>query len=122
MKSLIFLAKKSNQVIAKDQIFRTIWKSINVTDDSLVQCIADIVTEQTNQAPIELLMPVAIPAERPSIAVMGFRNIGSDHTGDVIATGLSTDIHFNLAKMSRLFVDSSLRLLRVACNICYRKK
>lgn len=142
---LDFLAKNPNQVIAKDQIFKTIWKTINVTDDSLVQCIADIrrllkdsdhkivqtlpkhgyrltipvsaacpgVMEQTDQAPIELLMPVAIPAERPSIAVMGFQNIGGDHTGDVIATGLSTDIHFNLAKMSRLFViaqASSCRL------------
>lgn len=142
---LDFLANNPNQVVAKDQIFETVWQSINVTDDSLVQCIADIrrllndsdheivqtlpkqgyrlvtpisatclsVMEQANQAPIELLMPVTIPAERPSIAVMGFQNIGSDHTGDVIATGLSTDIHSNLAKISHLFVlaqASSCRL------------
>ena len=121
---LNLLAKNPNKLVLKDELFGTIWKSVNVTDDSLVQCISNIRRllkdsdhkilqtlpkkgyrlMPTVETSVETLMPVDIPADRPAIAVMRFKNIGVDHTGDVIAAGLSTDIHYNLAKMSRLFV------------------
>jgi len=121
---LSLLAQSPNEVVLKDEIFGTIWKSVNVTDDSLVQCISDIRRRlkdsdhkilqtlpkrgyrliPTLEASVKTLMPVDIPADRPAIAVMRFQNIGADHAGDVIAGGLATDIHYNLAKMSRLFV------------------
>jgi len=131
-----FLAENPNLVVSKDEIISSIWKTVNVTDDSLVQCISNIrrllnddnhnilqtlpkrgyrlltassvcpqnTPEKAHLKPVEPLMPTDNPAERPAIAVMRFQNIGVDHTGDVIAAGLATDIHFNLAKMSRLFV------------------
>lgn len=37
-----YLADRQNQVIFKDEIFQVVWKDVNVTDDSLVQCISDI--------------------------------------------------------------------------------
>ncbi len=133
---LNLLAEKPNQVVSKDELFGTVWKTVYVTDDSLVQCISNIrrllkdkhhkilqtipkqgyrlltaepqrpriLPVKTEQAVIEPLTPVDIPAERPAIAIMPFKNIGADHTGDVIAAGLATDIHFNMAKMSQLFV------------------
>lgn len=121
---LNLLARTPNQLVSKDTIFSTIWKTVNVTDDSLVQCISEIRRQlkdsdhkilqtlpkqgyrlvPTNQLPVEQLISTEIPANRPAIAVMQFQNIGGDHTGDILAVGLATDIHFNLAKMSRLFV------------------
>lgn len=140
-----FLAENPNRDISKNKISQAIWTKASVTDDSLVQCIADIrrllkdrdhkiiqtlpkygyklvvaasselpqITEQIDQTPVEALMPVALPAKRPAIAVMGFQNVGADHSGDVIAAGLSTDIHFNLAKMSRLFVIAQASSRRI---------
>ena len=120
---LTMLANHPNEVVTKDEIFSTVWKTVNVTDDSLVQCISDIrrllndndhkilhtLPKQgyrliTPLRPTQALMPMDIPTNRPAITVMRFQNIGVDHTGDVIAAGLATDIHFNLAKMSQLFV------------------
>jgi len=39
---LNLLAKNPNKLVLKDELFGTIWKSVNVTDDSLVQCISNI--------------------------------------------------------------------------------
>lgn len=36
------LAAQANKVISKDELFRKVWRDVHVTDDSLVQCVADI--------------------------------------------------------------------------------
>lgn len=130
---LHLLARKHNQIVSKEEIFTTVWNGLSVTDDSLVQCIGDIrqrlgdhqhqivqtyprrgyrlVVEQPPST--TLITPVNTPTKRPSLAVMSFENIGADHTGNIIAIGLSTDIHSNLAKMSSLFVVAQASANRV---------
>lgn len=36
------LATQANRVVSKDELFKKVWKEVYVTDDSLVQCVADI--------------------------------------------------------------------------------
>lgn len=36
------LASNSGKVVSKDDLIKAVWKDVNVTDDSLTQCIADI--------------------------------------------------------------------------------
>lgn len=133
---LHLLASRPGRVVSKAQIFAVVWEGLSVTDDSLVQCIADIrrvlndrkhkilqtlprrgyrlvdsyppvvfsLPQVADPEPVTPIVASGVPAQRPAIAVMSFQNIGGDHTGDVVAAGLSADIHFNLAKMSQLFV------------------
>ena len=42
LKVLHYLALHANQVVTKAELFASIWRGLNVTDDSLVQCIAEI--------------------------------------------------------------------------------
>ena len=42
MEVLCFLARNPGRLVSKEEIFKEIWPGLNVTDDSLVQCIADI--------------------------------------------------------------------------------
>lgn len=123
---LHLLACKHNQVVSKDEFFTSVWNGLSVTDDSLVQCIGDIrqllkdrkhkvvqtfprrgyrlVAESLPLPLTTAATPTYTTSKRPSLTVMSFENIGAGHTGDIIAVGLATDIHSNLAKMSRLFV------------------
>lgn len=39
---LHYLATSANQLVSKDELFANVWKGIYVTDDSLVQCVAEI--------------------------------------------------------------------------------
>ena len=39
---LLCLARKVGQVVGKDELMRTVWPNVVVTDDSLVQCIAEL--------------------------------------------------------------------------------
>ncbi|MFA3920958.1 transcriptional regulator [Ruegeria sp. 2012CJ15-1] len=36
------LASNPGEVVSKDDLIKAVWKDLNVTDDSLTQCIADI--------------------------------------------------------------------------------
>jgi adenylate cyclase len=42
MELLCFLARNPGRLVSQEEIFKEIWPGLNVTDDSLVQCIADI--------------------------------------------------------------------------------
>lgn len=42
LKVLHYLALHPNRVVTKAELFASIWRGLNVTDDSLVQCVADI--------------------------------------------------------------------------------
>lgn len=42
LKVLHYLAQHANQTVSKTELFAAVWQGISVTDDSLVQCIADI--------------------------------------------------------------------------------
>jgi DNA-binding winged helix-turn-helix (wHTH) protein/cytochrome c-type biogenesis protein CcmH/NrfG len=39
---LKYLAERPNQIVSKEEVFTTIWPTVSVTDDSLVQCIKEI--------------------------------------------------------------------------------
>ena len=38
----LYLAENSGRLISKDELFKEVWENVFATDDSLVQCIADI--------------------------------------------------------------------------------
>jgi len=38
----LYLASRADSVVSKGEIFSAVWSDVSVTDDSLVQCIADI--------------------------------------------------------------------------------
>jgi len=39
---LAILARNAGDIVSKDTLITNVWPGLNVTDDSLVQCIADI--------------------------------------------------------------------------------
>ncbi len=131
---LHLLASKPGQLFSKEAIFSVVWPDAVVTDDSLVQCIADIrralddqqrqllqtvprrgyklMAQEMASPPVISLTPTApsapcipaVPADRPAIAVMDFQSVGNHPDGKMLALGLATDIQSSLAHISHFFV------------------
>ncbi|MBN8905737.1 MAG: transcriptional regulator [Rhodospirillales bacterium] len=101
---LVHLVRNAGRVVPKDELLKTVWPDVIVTDDSLTQCISDIRRALGDKGPV-LLRTVArrgyvfaedalepanaaqrpMPAgqraasfERPSIAVLRFANLSGD--------------------------------------------
>lgn len=54
---LLYLARNPGRVVSKDELMERVWPDVTVTDNSLVQCISDIRTVLTADAP-EILKTV----------------------------------------------------------------
>ncbi len=71
-------------------------------------------------APVALVVDgddeAEVPAlpERPSLAVLGFRDLGGHERGALLARGLSTDLTSRLARLSHLFVVARASAERMA--------
>lgn len=118
---LAYLVHTHGEVVSKADLFESVWAGANVTDDSLVQCIADIrralndrdhMIVQTlskkgykvhavpvDRAPMNLPLP-----NEPSIAVLAFDDYSvgddSDYLSDAIAEGVIAE----LSRFPELFV------------------
>ena len=121
---LRLLAEKIGKVVTKDSLTDTVWGETFVTDDSLVQCIADIrraIGDQEHKIvqtlprrgyrlnagrAIAYLPALALPdlAGRRSIAVIPFTNLGDDHEQVFFAEGLSEDLIARLSMVQALTV------------------
>jgi len=127
---LRLLAINAGRLVTKDEIMDKVWDDAVVTEDSLIQCIADIRRAIGDDARCVirtvprrgyLLVPDAIAPSaptldtsrvgrgpelpgKPSIAVMPFQNITGDAETDYFADGIVEDITTALSRMHGLFV------------------
>lgn len=121
---LRLLADEAGKVVTKDSLIDTVWGNTFVTDDSLVQCIADIrraIGDRDHKMVQTLprrgyrltpgratphLPALAVPeiAGSRSIAVLPFTNLGDDREQTVFAEGLSEDLIARLSMVRALTV------------------
>ncbi len=121
---LRLLAEKAGKVVAKGSLIDTVWGDTFVTDDSLVQCIADIRRAigdrdhkiiqtlprrgyRLNPGRATVHLPaLALPdlAGRRAIAVLPFTNLGDDPEQTFFAEGLSEDLIARLSMVRALTV------------------
>ena len=134
---LCCLVAAAGRSVTRDEIVRTVWPNVIVTDESLSRCVSDIrqALDDDQQDLIRTLhrhgyvftaalTPASAPAqarttdrspagswpalqERPSIAVLPFTNVGGDREQDYFSDGLTEDIAIRLSKFGELFVIAS---------------
>ncbi len=125
------LAERAGRLVSKDELMDAVWPGIAVTDDSVVQCVHEIRRAlgdgkrrclQTSPkrgyrlvvaggvadppAAGDFSLAPASPGlpDRPSIAVLPFRNMSGDVTQDYFADGMAEEIITALSRMRWLFV------------------
>lgn len=121
---LRLLAEQAGKVVTKASLIDTVWGDTFVTDDSLVQCIADIrraIDDQNHKIVQTLsrrgyrlnpgratphLPALALPdlAGRHAIAVLPFVNLSDDHEQAFFAEGISEDLIARLSMVRALTV------------------
>ncbi len=130
---LTYLAQHPGRLVPKTELIDNVWQNLNVTPNSLVQCIKEIrqALQDDTQAIIETVskrgylfaLPViaidgddpspsaeagesralSLP-DRPSIAVLPFDNMSGDPDQDYFADGISEDLITGLSRIRWLFV------------------
>jgi adenylate cyclase len=119
---LRYLAEHANRLVTKDEIVRAVWTNVVVSDDSLSRCISEVrlALADSDQRIIKTvprrgylfavpLLQTRAPTrpplpDRPSIAVLPFRNRSSDPQQDYFVDGMTEDLITGLSKFSELFV------------------
>ncbi len=121
------LAARTGEVVAKDSLIDAVWGDTFVTDDSLVQCIADIRRAlgdsdhklvqtlprrgyRLNSGPVAIYLPAPLLpdlAGRRAIAVLPFISLSDDPEHAFFAEGLSEDLIARLSMVRRLTVLAS---------------
>ena len=129
---LSYLVQNAGRVLSKDEIFKTIWPGLTVSEDSLTQCIGEIrktlesggaaatiktvprrgymfeesalATPTTGVEPIALATPNG--AGKPSIAVMPFRNLSANPDENYFADGIVDELTTALGHFRQIIVIS----------------
>ena len=130
---LTYLAQHPGRLVPKTELIDNVWQNLNVTPNSLAQCIKEIrhALHDDTQAIIETVSkrgylfasPItavdgddtpssaetvengALPLpDRPSIAVLPFDNMSGDPDQEYFADGISEDIITGLSRIRWLFV------------------
>ena len=130
---LVYLAQHPGRLVPKAELIDGVWANLNVTPNSLVQCVKEIrqALHDDSQSIIETVSkrgylfasPVtaingddepattdpdengALPLpDRPSIAVLPFDNMSGDPDQDYFADGISEDLITGLSRIRWLFV------------------
>ncbi|WP_213739628.1 winged helix-turn-helix domain-containing protein [Bradyrhizobium sp. dw_411] len=117
---LRYLAINAGRVVTRDELLATNWPGVNVTEDSLTQCISEI-RRLLGDAGRDLIRTVPrrgymiLPPERafpspgtasggPTVAVLPFENNTGDGGQDVFADGLTQQIISALGRFGELRV------------------
>ena len=127
---LAYLVQNSGRVLGKEELVAAIWPNVEVSDDSLTQCIKDIrkalgpegngfirtvprrgyvvdevrvhSLEDEPVAPVPLNAP-SLP-DKPSIAVLPFSNMSDNPDQEYFVDGMVEEIITALSRMNWLFV------------------
>ena len=116
MAVLLCLADRSGDVVTREEIVKTVWRDIVVSDESLTRCISELrhALGDSSQNPTflqtipkvgyRLVEPIAAITSVQSIAVMSFENLGKAETDETFCDGLSEEILNALANIRGLRV------------------
>jgi adenylate cyclase len=125
---LCLFAEKAGLLVGRDLIIQTVWSGMNVSDDSITQCVRDIRlalgdTAQTTiktvrgrgyifTAKVTLdhsdgqLPNCGIPAGKPSVAVLPFVTVSGNPEHEYFSDGLTDDVINSLSRSGSLFVTA----------------
>ena len=125
MSVLDCLAKASNSVVTRQEIFESVWRGALVSDDALTQRVAEIrkafgdsahqskIIETIPKIGFRLIPPVApLPGEaeagaaNPVIAVLPFVNLSDDPANEYFSDGVSGEVISLLSRVPALDVIS----------------
>jgi adenylate cyclase len=130
---LRYLVESGGRLVTKDEVIKSVWPNVIVTDESLAQCVSEIrhAIGDDRQTIIKTVprrgyrfaasvsklevaaaasdseavaRPLSTPLDRPSIAVLPFVNLGGDAQQDYFSDGITGDIITELSRFSDLAV------------------
>ncbi len=125
------LAANAGRIVGKDELAEAVWPGVAVTDDSLIQCIADIrrALGPAGQGLIRTLPKrgylIDAPAEpappaflgdplRPVVAVLPFRAIAGGDRAEGLGEGIGEDVIVELSRSPDLSVIARASSFRFA--------
>jgi adenylate cyclase len=126
------LVENAGRLVSKDELIKTVWPNVVVTDESLMQCVSEVrraigddgqIIKTVPRRGYRFVAPVsqvdadstarrhsdtdrhAAPlSDRPSIAVLPFVNISGDVEQEYFSDGITADIITELSRFSELLV------------------
>jgi DNA-binding winged helix-turn-helix (wHTH) protein len=115
------LATHPGRLVTKEELLAAVWPNVVVTDDSLVQAVADIrralgpdgqrLIRTVPRRGYTLVADIVAPAQPPeggTIAVLPFDDVGRDGARGWLGDGLCISITSALARLTNLTVLSPL--------------
>jgi TolB-like protein len=125
---LLFLAGNAGRAVPKDALLETLWPGVHVGDDSLFQAVREArraigdeagailrsvpkrgymldVAVRRGGEPTEPASPALVPqADRPSLVVLPFANVGGDPEQAYFADGVTDEITMALSRFHSFLV------------------
>jgi adenylate cyclase len=122
---LRLLVENAGRLMDRDTIMRVVWSDVIITDDGITQCVRDIrraladdaqrILRTVRQRGYILAAEVVVTlvqsnvithtlADKPSIAVLPFRNLSADPEQEFFSDGIADDIITELSRSRALFV------------------
>lgn len=118
------LVENADRLVTKDELLRSVWPNVVVTEDSLTRCVSEVrlALGDTKQSLIKNVprrgyvftaaVTMALPdpdlglplPDRPSIAVLPFANLAADPAQEYFSDGIAEDLITSLGRFSDLFV------------------
>ncbi len=124
---LHLLVENAGRLLSRDTIMRVVWPDVIIADDGITQCIRDIrqaladdtqrILRTVRQRGYILAAEVVVTlvqsnvitqtlqlADKPSIAVLPFRNLSADPEQEFFSDGIADDVITELSRSRALFV------------------
>ena len=124
---LRLLVENAGRLLDRDTIMRAVWSDVIISDDGITQCVRDIrraladdaqrILRTVRQRGYILAVEVTVTrdrsnvvtrtiqlADKPSIAVLPFRNLSTDPEQEFFSDGIADDIITELSRSRALFV------------------
>ena len=117
---LQYLLDRTQRVVSREELLKAIWPGVEVTEQSITQCVSDIrrglgdagsgllrtlpkrgyiFSTEVNRQASALPLP-----DKPSIAVLAFSNMSGDPEQEYFSDGIAEDIITELSRSRYLFV------------------